>query len=88
MPDGDLFFNSTGNPGLAKAGSGDALTGIILGLLCRGYNSAHAALIGTYVHGFSADLCLKKMSMESILISDVIKQLPKAFKKLEKIPKK
>jgi len=84
MPDGDLFFNSTGNPGLAKAGSGDALTGIILGLLCRGYSSAHAALIGTHVHGLSADLCLKKMSMESILISEVIEQLAKAFKKLEK----
>ena len=85
MPDGDLFFNSTGNPGLAKAGSGDALTGIVLGLLCRGYSSAQAALIGTYLHGLSADLCLKKMSMESILISDVIEQLPKAFKKLEKM---
>jgi len=84
MPDGNIFFNSTGNPGLAKAGSGDALTGIILGLLCRGYNPPQAALIGTFIHGYAADLCLKKMSMESILISDVIEQLPKAFKKLEK----
>jgi ADP-dependent NAD(P)H-hydrate dehydratase / NAD(P)H-hydrate epimerase len=84
MPDGNVFFNSTGNPGLAKAGSGDGLTGIILGLLCRGYNPPQAALIGTFIHGYAADLCLKKMSMESILITDVIEQLPKAFKKLEK----
>jgi hydroxyethylthiazole kinase-like uncharacterized protein yjeF len=83
MPDGNLFFNSSGNPGLAKGGSGDGLTGIILGLLCRGYNPPQAALIGTFIHGYAADLCLKKMSMESILISDVIEQLPKAFKKLE-----
>jgi NAD(P)H-hydrate epimerase len=83
MPDGNLFFNSSGNPGLAKAGSGDGLTGIILGLLCRGYTPAKAALIGTFIHGYAADLCLKKMSMESILISDVIEHLPKAFKKLE-----
>jgi hydroxyethylthiazole kinase-like uncharacterized protein yjeF len=83
MPDGNTFFNSTGNAGLSKGGSGDALTGIILGLLTRGYNAPKAALIGTFIHGFAADLCLKKKSMESILISDVIDQLPKAFKKLE-----
>ncbi len=83
MPDGNVFFNSSGNPGLAKAGSGDGLTGIILGLLSRGYNPPQAALIGTYINGYAADLCLKKKSMESILISDVIEQLPKAFKKLE-----
>ncbi len=85
MPDGNLFFNSSGNPGLAKAGSGDGLTGIILGLLARGYTPAKAALIGTFIHGYSADLLLKKMSMESILISDVISNLPKAFKKMESI---
>lgn len=83
MPDGSVFFNSTGNPGLAKAGSGDGLTGIILGLLARGYNAPQAALIGTYVHGLAADLCVKKRSMESILITDVIEKLPLAFRKLE-----
>lgn len=83
MPDGNTFFNSSGNAGLAKAGSGDGLTGIILGLMARSYNTPQAALIGTFIHGYAADLCLKKKSMESILISDVIDQLPKAFKKLE-----
>ena len=83
FPDGTVFFNSSGNPGLAKGGSGDGLTGIILGLLSRGYTAPKAALIGTFIHGYAADLCLKKKSMESLLISDVINELPKAFKKLE-----
>ncbi|HOZ87693.1 MAG TPA: NAD(P)H-hydrate dehydratase [Bacteroidia bacterium] len=84
MPDGNVFFNSSGNPGLAKGGSGDGLTGIILGLLSRGYNEPKSALIGTFIHGFAADLCIGKKSMESLLISDVIETLGKAFKKLEK----
>ena len=83
FPDGTVFFNSSGNPGLAKGGSGDGLTGIILGLLSRGYSAPKAALIGTFVHGYAADMCLKKKSMESLLISDVINELPNAFKKLE-----
>ncbi|WP_317898476.1 NAD(P)H-hydrate dehydratase [Aurantibacillus circumpalustris] len=83
MPDGNVFFNSSGNPGLAKGGSGDALTGIILGLLARGYNAPQSALIGTFIHGYAADLCVKKKSAESLLISDVIEMLPRAFKKLE-----
>jgi hydroxyethylthiazole kinase-like uncharacterized protein yjeF len=83
MPDGTVFFNSSGNSGLAKGGSGDGLTGIILGLLARGYNAPQSALIGTFIHGFAADQCIKKKSMESLLISDVIEQLGKAFKKLE-----
>jgi NAD(P)H-hydrate epimerase len=84
MPDGTVFFNSTGNPGLAKAGSGDGLTGILLGLLCRTYTPAQAALIGVYLHGLAADSCAKKISMESMLISDVIEELPTVFLELEK----
>ena len=57
--------------------------GIILGLLSRGYSAPKTALIGTFVHGYAADMCLKKKSMESLLISDVINELPNAFKKLE-----
>lgn len=83
MPDGSVVFNSVGNPGLAKGGSGDALTGIILGLLSRGYSSPVAAIIGVYIHGLSADLCVKEMSEESLLITDVINKLPYALKKLE-----
>ncbi len=83
MPDGHVFFNSSGNAALAKGGSGDVLTGMILGLLARGYNAPQAALIGTFVHGYAADLLLKKNSMESLLASDVIDKLGVAFRKLE-----
>lgn len=82
MPDGNVFFNSTGNAGLAKGGSGDTLTGIILGLLARGYTPPQAALIGVYIHGSAADACLKKIHIESLLATDVIAKLPKAFEKL------
>ena len=81
-PDGNVFFNSTGNAGLAKGGSGDTLTGIILGLLARGYTPPQAALIGVYLHGSAADSCLKKIHIESVLATDVIDKLPKAFRDL------
>lgn len=81
-PDGNVFFNSTGNAGLAKGGSGDTLTGTILGLLTRGYTSPQAALIGVYLHGSAADNALKKIHIESLLATDVINRLPKAFEKL------
>lgn len=84
MPDGNVFFNSSGNPGLAKGGSGDGLTGILLGLVARGYSASQAAIIGTFIHGYAADLYALKRSKESMLISDVIELLPKAFKELEK----
>ncbi|MBX3163772.1 MAG: NAD(P)H-hydrate dehydratase [Bacteroidetes bacterium] len=82
MPDGNIFFNSSGNAGLAKAGSGDGLTGIILGLLARGYNAPQAALIGVFAHGLAADIFAKRKSKECLLISDVIDLLPKAFKQI------
>lgn len=83
MPDGSSYFNNTGNAGLAKGGSGDALTGIITGLLARGYRAPQAALIGVHIHGAAADLAIKKSSMESILATDVIDKLGKTFLKIE-----
>ncbi len=80
--DGKSFLNTTGNVGLAKAGSGDALTGIITAFLAQGYQPFDAAKLAVYIHGLAADICLKKQSMESMLITDVIKYLGKAFKKL------
>jgi len=80
---GQVYFNSTGNPALAKGGSGDVLTGIITGLIARGYSTERAAVIGVYMHGLAADLCIKKSSMESVLASDVIGKLGKAMLKFE-----
>ena len=77
---GESFINTTGNAGLAKAGSGDALTGIITALLAQGYDAFNAAKLGVFVHGQSADFALHNQSVESMLITDVIECLGKAFK--------
>lgn len=73
------FINKTGNAGLAKGGSGDALTGMITAFLAQGYTPLDAALLGVYIHGLAADITLQDQSMESMLITDVIKHLGKAF---------
>jgi NAD(P)H-hydrate epimerase len=77
--EGMAFVNTTGNAGLAKAGSGDCLSGMITALLAQGYAPHAAACIAVYLHGLAADITLKEQSMESMLISDVIAHLGKAF---------
>jgi NAD(P)H-hydrate epimerase len=76
------MFNSTGNAGMATAGSGDVLTGIITGLLARGYTHAEACIIGMYLHGLAGDLAARELGMESIVAGDLIRFLPKAFQRL------
>jgi NAD(P)H-hydrate epimerase len=76
---GNSYININGNAGLAKAGSGDALSGIITAFLAQGYMPFNAALLGVYIHGLAADITLKNQSMESMLITDVINNLGKAF---------
>lgn len=80
--DENVYINSSGNSGLAKGGSGDVLTGIITSLLAQKYEPLHAAILGVYVHGFSADLLLEEMHPAGILPSDVIENLPKSFRKI------
>lgn len=82
LPDGRVFFNSTGNPGMAKGGSGDVLTGIILSLLAQGYSPANAALTGVYLHGLAGDIASEKYSQESVIASDIINCIGEAFKKI------
>ena len=79
MPDGSCHFNSTGNPGMATAGSGDVLTGIILSLLGQGYNQASAALLGVYLHGLAGDLAAAERSEEAVIASDIIENIGKAY---------
>lgn len=81
-PDGAIYFNSTGNPGMATAGSGDVLTGIIGSLLAQGYPAVTAARLGVYLHGLSADLALGQESEESLMAGDIIAGLGKAFRSL------
>jgi len=79
----DSFENTTGNSGLAKGGSGDALTGIITALLAQKYTSIEAAILGVYLHGLAADITLNSQSKESMLITDVIENIGFAFQENE-----
>ncbi|MEQ8363335.1 MAG: NAD(P)H-hydrate dehydratase [Cyclobacteriaceae bacterium] len=81
-PDGRVFFNSSGNPGMATAGSGDVLTGIITSLRAQGINALDAAILGVFVHGYAGDLAAWEMGQTSLTASDIIKALPEAFKQL------
>ena len=82
-PDRNLIFNSTGNPGMATAGSGDVLTGILTALLAQGYKAEEAARLGVYLHGLAGDLALEEQSEESLIAGDIIAALGRAFKALK-----
>lgn len=88
VPEGEAYFNSTGNPGMAKGGCGDVLTGIILGLLAQGYSFSDAAIIGVYVHGMAGDMASGEMSETGAIPSDIVDNIGKAFNVLEKRKKK
>jgi NAD(P)H-hydrate epimerase len=84
-PDGSIYFNSTGNPGMATAGTGDVLTGVITSLLAQGYDPQTAALLGVYVHGLAGDLALPDRGMNGLIASDIVESLPGAFRHLENV---
>ncbi len=79
-PEGTCYFNSTGNPGMATAGSGDVLTGIITGLLAQGYKPNEAAILGAYLHGLAGDQAAGKYSEEAMIAGDIAACLGDAFK--------
>jgi len=81
-PGGNVFFNSTGNPGMATAGSGDVLTGIILSLLAQGYSAEKAAVAGVYLHGLAGDIAAVKTGYESLIASDIINNTGDAYKRI------
>ena len=82
-PDGKVYFNSTGNPGMATGGSGDTLTGIILSLLAQGYAPENAAIAGVFLHGMAGDIAAEKSSFESLLPSDIINEIGEALTRLK-----
>ncbi len=82
---GKVFFNSTGNPGMATGGSGDVLTGIILSLLAQGYLPDEAARLGVFLHGLAGDIAAGESCFESIIASDIINCLGKAFNKIREL---
>ena len=75
LPDGTIHFNSSGNAGMAKAGSGDVLTGMILALLAQGYAPQEAAISGVYQHGLAGDKAAKKFGVNSMIASDIIESI-------------
>ncbi len=83
-PSGDVFFNSTGNPGMAKGGSGDVLSGIITALLARGLSPIEAARAGVFIHGLAGDMAQEYMGYTAMQASDLIHMLPEAWKCVEK----
>ncbi len=78
-PEGECWYNMTGNAGMATGGSGDVLTGVITGLLAQGYTSNDAALLGVYLHGLAGDIAAKECSQEAMIASDIISSLGAAF---------
>lgn len=83
LPGGEVFFNSTGNPGMATGGSGDVLTGIIASLLAQGYDPADAAVAGVYLHGVAGDVALRIHSEESVIAGDILMNIGRAFRETQ-----
>lgn len=81
-PEGKVYFNSTGNPGMATGGSGDVLTGIITALLGQSYSPEVASVLGVYLHGLAGDIAADFTGQESLIASDIIEYLPQAFMEL------
>ncbi|MEQ8239456.1 MAG: NAD(P)H-hydrate dehydratase [Cyclobacteriaceae bacterium] len=81
---GEIVFNSTGNPGMATGGSGDVLTGVITGIMAQGYSPEESLKLGVYIHGLAGDLAKNKLGRTGLIASDIVDFLPAAFKSLEK----
>ena len=82
-PEGKLYFNATGNPGMATGGSGDVLTGVLTGLLAQGYSSLEASITGVYIHGLAGDLAAREKGEVSLIAGDIVEFLPAAFRKVQ-----
>lgn len=78
-PDGNCKYNMTGNAGMATGGAGDVLTGILAGLMAQGYSAREAAVMGVYLHGLSGDIAASIKSQESLIASDIVDLIGKAY---------
>ena len=83
-PEGALYLNVTGNPGMAKGGSGDVLAGMVGSLLAQGRDPLYAAAVGAFLHGYAGDLCAEKFSQTAMLPGDLIEMLPEVFGRIER----
>ncbi|MGA9325605.1 MAG: NAD(P)H-hydrate dehydratase [Salegentibacter sp.] len=80
--EGKIYVNTTGNPGMATAGSGDVLSGVIAGLMSQKYSPAEAAILGVYLHGSSADLAAQNCGFEALISGDIAENMGEAFLEL------
>ena len=87
-PDGKVFINSTGNPGMATGGTGDVLTGMISGFLGQTKNPIQSCVLGVYMHGLAGDLAASEKGEYSLIASDVIDKIPDAFCSLKEMDRK
>lgn len=83
-PEGDVYFNSTGNPGMATGGSGDVLTGILTALAGQGYSPLESAMLGVYLHGKAGDLAAAQTGETGLIATDIIGHIPEALVALRK----
>ena len=83
-PTGETYFNTTGNPGMAKGGSGDTLTGLATGLLAQGYSPLETCLLSVFIHGYAGDLAKEYIGEIGMTAMDICNYLPAALKQLEK----
>jgi ADP-dependent NAD(P)H-hydrate dehydratase / NAD(P)H-hydrate epimerase len=81
-PEGKVYFNSTGNPGMAKGGSGDVLTGILTALLAQGYSAEETAILGVYLHGLAGDIGSQEKGTYALIATDLVEFLPQSFKSI------
>ena len=81
-PSGKVYINTTGNSGMATAGSGDVLTGIISALLAQGYSPQFSALMGVYIHGEAGDLAAKTHGTYGMVASDIVDNIGRAIKEI------
>jgi NAD(P)H-hydrate epimerase len=81
-----LYVNTTGNPGMATAGSGDVLTGVTAALAGQGLSSFDAAVLGVYTHGLAGDLAAGRLGQISLIATDLIDALPEAFRRITHVP--
>lgn len=80
--EGELLVNTTGNPGMSTAGSGDVLTGVLAALVCQGVEARDAAILGTYLHGLAGDVAAEQFTPQGMVAGDMVACLPEAWRRL------